>query len=254
MEILLEIIHFVGIISFSAAGAMVAIDKETDYFGVVFLSIITCFGGGMIRDVVAGQSIGRELPVFFTEMNVEILVSFITASLMFFLAMIFKKKYVQEEKFVDGINNILDALGIGVFSAAGTAAYITAGPLVAVTMGMLSSVGGSLTRDIMLRDIPFILRKRIYALATLIGSAIYYVTAMYIIPETPMTNVVATIACTVAIFTIRMCATYFKWNMPKAIDFAKMRSAEQVSNAPGTEENDLSKTNVATSSMGDNAS
>ena len=226
MEILLDIIHFIGIISFSAAGAMVAIDHETDWFGVVFLSVITCFGGGLLRDVVAGQSIGRDLPVLFTEMQIELLVSILTATAMFLVAMIFKRKYVKEEKLVDSINNILDALGIGIFSAAGTASYLPAGPLVAIIMGMLSSVGGSLTRDIILNDIPFILRKRIYALATLVGSAVYYVTAVYIIPDTDVTNVIATIACLVVIFSIRMCATYFHWNMPKAIDFEKMRREE----------------------------
>ena len=226
MEILLDIIHFIGIISFSAAGAMVAIDHETDWFGVVFLSVITCFGGGLLRDVVAGQSIGRDLPVLFTEMQLELLVSILTATAMFLVAMIFKRKYVKEEKLVDSVNNILDALGIGVFSAAGTAAYLSAGPLVAIIMGMLSSVGGSLTRDIILNDIPFILRKRIYALATIVGSAVYYLTAVYIIPDTDATNVIATIACLVVIFGIRMCATYFHWNMPKAIDFEKMRREE----------------------------
>ena len=227
MEILLEIIHFVGIVSFSAAGAMVAIDHETDWFGVVFLSVITCFGGGLLRDVVAGQAIRRELPVLFTEMQLELFMSVITATAVFIIAAVFKRQYVKEEKFVDGVNNILDALGIGVFSAAGTAAYLSAGPLVAIIMGMLSSVGGSLTRDIILNDIPFILRKRIYALATLVGSAVYYATAVFIIPDTDVTNVIATIACLAVIFSIRMCATYFHWNMPKAIDFAKMHAEEE---------------------------
>ena len=59
METVLEIIHFIGIISFSAAGAMVAIDSEADWFGVTFLSVITCFGGGLIRDIIAGQAIDR---------------------------------------------------------------------------------------------------------------------------------------------------------------------------------------------------
>ena len=52
MELVLDIINIVGIISFAAAGAMIAIDKETDLFGVIFLSLITCFGGGMLRDVI----------------------------------------------------------------------------------------------------------------------------------------------------------------------------------------------------------
>ena len=232
METALLVIHFIGIISFSAAGAMVAIDHETDWFGVIFLSIITCFGGGLIRDVVAGQSISRDLPVFFTDLNLEIIVCILTAICVFFAACVLKKKYVQEEETVNKINNVLDALGIGVFSAAGTGDYLAAGPLVAIVMGMISSVGGSLTRDIMLRDVPFILRKRIYALACLTGSAVYYLVAAVVLKdmEPEYVKVVATIACTVVIFTIRMCATAFKWNMPKAINFSEIRALDETGN------------------------
>lgn len=231
MDTVLLIIHFVGIVSFSAAGAMVAIDHETDWFGVIFLSIITCFGGGLLRDVVAGQAIGRDLPVLFTDLNLEIIVSIFTALVVFFLAFIFKKQYVKEEETVNKINNVLDALGIGVFTAAGTADYLAVGPLVAITMGMISSVGGSLTRDIILNDIPFFLRKRIYALACLSGSAAYYLFAAVILKDADheTSSLVATLACIVVIFTIRMCATAFKWNMPKAINFSELRNEENES-------------------------
>ena len=222
MDVVLEIIHYIGIISFSAAGAMVAIDKEADWFGVVFLGFITCFGGGMIRDIIAGQKIDRVLPVVFTEMKMETIVSIFTCLIVFFLAMIFKQKYVKEEATVEKINNVLDALGIGVFSAAGTAAYMSIGPGAAIVLGMISSIGGSITRDVILGVIPTILRKRIYALACLAGSGVYYVVATAM-DGLASANVVATLCCIVVIFTIRMCATAFRWNMPKAIDFAKIK-------------------------------
>ena len=90
-------------------------------------------------------------------------------------------------------------------------------------MGMLTSIGGSITRDVILRDIPSVLRKHIYALATLAGAAVYYLIAVLIIPGAEYTDLVATLACAAVIFAIRMCATTFKWNMPKAIDFSKIR-------------------------------
>ena len=114
METLLLIINFIGIVSFAAAGAMIAIDHETDFFGVVFLSVITCFGGGMLRDVIVGQSIGRRIPAFFTDMNLEIVFCIVTAIAVFVVAAVFKKQYVEKESAVDRINNVLDALGIGV--------------------------------------------------------------------------------------------------------------------------------------------
>ena len=55
-------IEIIGVISFAVAGAIVAIDKETDLFGVIFLSVTTCFGGGLIRDVIIDElpiKIGR---------------------------------------------------------------------------------------------------------------------------------------------------------------------------------------------------
>ena len=180
----------------------------------------------MLRDIIAGGSIGRDIPAFFS-MYTEIIVCILTATLIFLLAAIFKRKYVEEEETVGKINNVLDALGIGVFSAAGTAAYLELGPLVALIMGMLSSIGGSLTRDVIIGDVPQVLRKRIYALATLAGSAAYYVTAKFIIPGTPYCDVVSTVVCVVLIFSIRMMATVFKWNMPKAIDFAKIKAESE---------------------------
>ncbi len=224
METVLFIIHMIGIISFSAAGAMVAVDNETDTFGVVFLSVITCFGGGLIRDIIAGQQIGRTLPVVLTDMNLELIVCILTALAVFLIATVFKRQYVEEEERVNQINNILDALGIGVFTAAGTEAYLEVTPLVAITMGVISSCGGSLTRDVILGKIPHVLRKHIYVLALIAGSVSYYVTAKLILPSSSLSNIVATVVCVIVIFVIRMLATHFKWNMPKAIDFAKLRS------------------------------
>lgn len=227
MDTLIFVIHMIGIVSFSAAGAMVAVDHETDTFGVVFLSIITCFGGGLLRDIIAGQAIGRVLPVVLTEMKLELIVCILTALTVFCIAAIFKRKYVEEEETVNRINNILDALGIGLFTAVGTGTYLSLGPLVAITMGVVSSVGGSMTRDVILGVVPQVLKKRIYVLALLAGSIVYYVLAVHIFAANPAVDVIATITCMAVIFAIRMCATKFKWNMPKAIDFASLKAEQE---------------------------
>ena len=222
MEQALEIINILGIISFAAAGAMVAIDKETDLFGVLLLSLITCFGGGVLRDMMVGSG----LPAFFSgTLVMEIIVCILTALAVFLIAFLFKEKYVKEEETVDKINNILDALGLGIFASAGTIAYIAEGPFVAISMGLISSVGGSMIRDVILNQIPRVLRKRVYAVACIIGSAVYYLVYDVIIKGSESAQVVATIACTVVIFAIRMCATIFRWNIPKAIDFSKMKDS-----------------------------
>lgn len=222
MEILLYIIELIGIATFAAAGAMVAIDKETDLFGVVFLAIITCFGGGIIRDIIRNDG----LPLFFTDMTAQIIVCVVTALIVFMLAAILKEKYVKEKDAVMKIINYLDAAGLGIFAAAGTQLCMESGPFVAITLGMITSVGGSLTRDIILNDIPFILRKRIYALATIIGSLTYYLIAS-IATENAAVHVIATVACSAVVFSIRICATVFKWKLPKAILFDKISEKEK---------------------------
>lgn len=227
LDIILDVINIVGIISFAAAGAMISIDKETDLFGVIFLSLITCFGGGILRDMIAGHEIGRMLPAFFTELKMEIIVCVCTAFAVFWIAFLLKDKYVREEATVEKINNVLDALGLGVFASLGTAAYVSLGPFVAITMGFISSVGGSIIRDVILRDIPLILRKRVYAVASILGSSVYYLIHEVFMKGMASADVVGTIACMALIFTIRMCATIFRWNMPKAIDFNKIAAAEQ---------------------------
>ena len=232
-DIILDVINIIGIISFAAAGAMISIDKEADLFGVIFLSLITCFGGGILRDMIAGNKIGRTLPAFFTELEMEIIVCVCTAFVVFLLAFLLKEKYVREEATVEKINNVLDALGLGVFASVGTAAYIALGPFVAITMGFISSVGGSIIRDVILRDIPFILRKRVYAVACIVGSSVYYIIYESVMKGIPSANVVATLACVVVIFSIRMCATLFRWNMPKAINFADIAAKKDENETAG---------------------
>ena len=220
MEQALEIINIVGIISFAAAGAMISINKETDCFGVLLLSLITCFGGGILRDVMVGTG----LPAFFTgSLILEIIVCICTAIVVFLLASFFKEHYVKDKETVDKINNVLDALGLGVFASVGTARYIEPGPFVAITMGLISSVGGSIVRDVILNEIPLVLRKRVYAVACIIGSSVYYIIREVIMKDNESAQMVATLCCMVVIFAIRMCATIFRWNIPKAIDFSKMK-------------------------------
>ena len=220
MEALQTVVVVIGIISFAAAGAMVAIDKETDAFGVIFLSLITCFGGGLLRDCIFSDM----LPVFFS-LYLEISVCVLTALAVFIIASVYKKRYVKDEARVMAINNILDALGLGVFVSQGTGMYLEKGAFVAIVAGFLSAVGGSIVRDVMLRDIPFILRKRIYAFAALVGAGAYYCVAELFMKDSEAASIVATVVCVALVFGIRMCATVFRWDMPVAIRFSKINAS-----------------------------
>ncbi|MBR2971576.1 MAG: TRIC cation channel family protein [Clostridia bacterium] len=223
-------IEIIGVISFAVAGAIVAIDKETDIFGVVFLSLMTCFGGGIIRDI----TIGRHPPAFFRELWYQVLIAIGVALLVFILAMLFKKQYVQREHMVLDINNYIDALAIGIFSVSGVQTCLdffatkgqSAGFIVCATLGMMSAVGGGMVRDLILRDIPFILRKRVYALAALIGASVYYILVVKVFDFNEVAKVISQVGCIALVVLIRVLATKLKWNLPKAIKFSELREDE----------------------------
>ena len=228
IESVLLAIEIIGVISFAVAGAIVAIDKETDIFGVVFLSLITCFGGGIIRDI----TIGRNPPAFFRDLKYQVLLGVCVALLVFTLAKLFQKHYIKHEQSVLDVNNYIDALAIGIFSVSGVQTCLDffgterAGFLLCATLGMMSAVGGGMIRDLILRDIPFILRKRVYALAALIGASLYYILVVEIFPNNMIAEVASQIGCICLVVLIRVLATKLKWNLPKAIKFSELREEE----------------------------
>jgi uncharacterized membrane protein YeiH len=87
----------------------------------------------------------------------------------------------------------------------------------------MTAVGGGMIRDLILRDIPFILRKRVYALAALIGASIYYLLVVVIFPNDRLLEIISQLLCIAVVFVIRVLATKLKWNLPKAIIFSEMQ-------------------------------
>ena len=87
------------------------------------------------------------------------------------------------------------------------------------------------------KDIPFVFRKRIYALAAVTGSAVYYLLSVCVFKNSATGEIISSVIGMLIVFIIRVLATVFKWNMPKAIDFAKIyaeRDAKESENAENT--------------------
>ena len=221
MDIFFTIIEYIGIIAFSVAGAMIAIDKEADIAGVLILALTTAFGGGIMRDLF----LGYVPPRFFTEYYVEIAVSVTSALLVFIFASIYKKTFLEKEKTIGFVNNFFDAAGLGIFSVYSANMAVEMGhtdPIVVISMGVIASVGGGLVRDLILRDIPFIIRKHVYFVAALLGASVYYVFFVLL----SVNPVAASFAGFFITFVLRIMATVFKWNLPKAILFSKLSQDE----------------------------
>ena len=229
VSLVFEIFEYIGVIAFAISGSIVAIDREMDIFGVVFLAFVTSFGGGITRDLF----LGLDKPLFFTPSYVPLIViCAISALLVFFFAMLFKQMFLKNEKLLNNVNNYIDAVGIGAFTVSGAKLAILAGntePFVIIVMGMIACIGGGMLRDIMLNDIPFVLRKRIYAIAAAAGAAVYVIlwkidgNTNLVIPDQ-----VATVLGAATTVTIRILATHFKWNAPKAIKFSEVREQKNI--------------------------
>ena len=215
VEIVLNVLSAIGVVAFSVAGALVAIDHRVDMFGVVTLAAITSFGGGLTRDLL----MGKLPPTLFTDRFYLVLagVSVLTALVVFTVARVFQQKFVEREKLIDRITNIFDAVAIGVFATTGakTVMDFTGTPenaFLVLTLGSLTAVGGSIIRDVLICEVPFVLTKRIYVLAVLAGAGLYYLLVRLGTAEIP-----ALVAGTLLTFGLRMMATVFRWNLPRAL-------------------------------------
>ena len=199
--------EMVGTVAFAISGAMVAIKKRVDVFGVVVLSAMTALGGGIVRDIL----IGHLPPTMFSDYR-YVMVAVITSVIVFIIAYIFRESYQKSEKTVDAINNIF--VGLGVFTVMGAKVAIESGftvnGILVVCLAVVTGVGGGLIRDVMLMEIPFVLKKRIYAVASILGGTAYHL--MYI----HGVNVrISSVIAVIVVFVVRILATIFKLDLPK---------------------------------------
>lgn len=208
-EIILLITEIIGTAAFAVSGALVAIDRGLDAFGVVFVGCTTSFGGGLIRDLMMGNI----PPLVF--LNKKMLLLSILVSLLVFVVFYITHglNKVVRLKF-EKINNVFDAIGLAAVTVIGTDVVCNSPNgtnfVFAVCCGTITGVGGGMLRDVMTNSIPYIFRKHIYALTSIGGSIIYYL--LYMSDVDLMISVFLSMAFT---FTMRMLATHYKWSIVK---------------------------------------
>lgn len=206
MEDVMFVLELIGAAAFAVSGAMVAIEKKADIFGVLFLAVTTALGGGVIRDVL----IGRIPPVMFVSYW-YLLISVVAALAVFIDAYLRSEKYKLHLDKLDAVNNVFDAIGLAVFTVSGmnAAMPVSDNVILVLFVGMCTGVGGGMLRDVMTNTMPKVLRKRVYAVASLIGGVLYYV--MHVLDI----NQLLSVGCgMLVIFALRLFATIYKWNLP----------------------------------------
>lgn len=199
------------IASFALSGAMIGVKKRLDFFGVVISGVVTATGGGMMRDIL----LGRIPPMAFVDSR-YVIAAAVTSVLLFIIASWKKEQYVAQADLVDKINNVVDALGLGAFSVIGVQSVEAAGygdnVFFSIFIGVITAVGGGALRDVLLDQMPFILHKRVYMVASILGSAVYVYLRRWGFDEGA-----ATLPAVVLVFVVRMLATHYHWDFPKAI-------------------------------------
>lgn len=198
MNDLLYYLNIFGIIVFALSGALMAGRYKLDPFGVVVLASVTAIGGGTIRDVIL------QVPVFWVVEPYYLYVILATALLTILLIR-------QPKRIPKRFLLIADALGLALFAVLGTQKSIALGaPFpVAIVMGTITGVAGGMIRDVLCNVIPMILRQEIYALAAMLGGAMFVVFHMLGWPESESTMVAI-----LGALALRLAAIYWQVSLP----------------------------------------
>ena len=205
------IIELIGIIACTISGAIVAIKKRFDLFGVIVLGVVTAVGGGALRDII----LGLFPPVMFTK-PIYVLFAFITSVVVFIIMAVASVEVEEKKEFLIELINFFDAIGLGVFAVIGTNTAILNGhadnAFLTIFVGVCTGIGGGMLRDILAQRVPLVLYKEIYALAALAGSVMYYY--MYL----KHVNVIIAVASAIIVtILIRIISLYYHWGLPRLI-------------------------------------
>jgi uncharacterized membrane protein YeiH len=195
---LINIFVFIGIIAAAVSGTLVGMKKRLDWFGVICLAVATSLGGGMIRDIM----IGNLPPVAFIK-PIYFFVSMLTALVTcLFYERINKLQHVIM---------LSDAVGLGVFTAVGANAAVVQHmhqPFLVVSMGLITGIGGGILRDIFAKDIPYVFRKEVYAIASILGAISFLITY----DKTP--HILSLYICLFVTFVVRVVSFYYNVHFP----------------------------------------
>jgi uncharacterized membrane protein YeiH len=194
------IIELIGVFVFALAGATAAVRQRLDLFGVLVLSFATATAGGIARDLL----IGAVPPAAFQDWR-----WFATAMLAGLVTFVWHDAIERLRNPV----RVFDALGLGLFAVAGTQKALAFGlhPVMAALLGMLTGIGGGVTRDLLLSRVPVVFQSDIYALAALAG-ALVVVLGHWLQWPAMTTAIAGALLC----FGLRILAMWFDWHMPRA--------------------------------------
>ncbi len=197
-DILLYLLDMVGVIACAIAGTLLAQHKGFDIAGCILVAMVNAIGGGTLRDIALDRH-----PLFWmTDINYIIVITVTSLVLQIFLHLYHK---------IDNALKFFDAIGLAAFSVIGFKIALTQdmSPVIAIMMGIWTAIIGGLLRDIICNEIPLLLQREIYIMASVAGSVTYL--ALEHLGVNAGLNEFIMLG---VIFAVRMLALRFDWHLP----------------------------------------
>lgn len=207
MKLFLFILEITGTVAFAVSGAMTAMKKNMDIFGVMILALTTAVGGGIIRDLILGIT----PPNTFRE-PVYAITAIAVAALVFLPWL--RRLFRRYQRVYDWIMLAMDSVGLGIFTVIGVqTAQAQSGDyslFLLTFVGVITGVGGGLLRDMMAGNTPYIFVKHVYASASVAG-AVLCAALWRVLPSVWAMNLGAA-----AVILIRFLSAHYRWSLPRA--------------------------------------
>lgn len=196
-----DIIHIIGTIAFAISGYLVGVRKRLDLLGVLIVTLLTAIGGGMLRDVLIGR-----IPAVFVQHT-----ALITLSVTLAFAWLLKLQN-RQKKIITHVFVWADSLGLVAFTITGAQIGLSLhlNLFGVIMLGFATAVGGGIIRDILVNDIPMILRKDFYG-----SVAILIAFALYVLNHVDLVNPLTLNVLLWGGYALRLLAHYRNWHLPK---------------------------------------
>ena len=200
MKTLVLALDLAGTFVFALSGAMTAVKHRLDLFGILVLSLVAATLGGVGRDVL----IGSVPPAAFADWR-YLAVPLVAGAIVFF-------SYSATERFQTPVL-ILDGAGLAFFAVSGALKALAFGltPIAAIVLGVLTGIGGGIARDVLVAEIPIVLRAELYAVGAVAGASVVVIGHWLHLPSLPVALVGAGLC-----FGLRFMAILRGWHLPRA--------------------------------------
>lgn len=199
---MLYLFDLFGVLTFAMSAAIRSRDKKLDGYGVFVLAAVTSVGGGTLRDLILGRT-----PVFWVRDPTYV---YVIVGAVLLTALLGRLRLLPRRALL-----VADAFGLAIATIIGTqrAMEIGADIVICLTMGVMTGTTGGIIRDLLTREVPLVLRREIYAVASLIGAFVFFGLSLWF----QVGFDVAAGASVATTFGLRMAAVRWNWHLPNPI-------------------------------------